>query len=469
MWADFYGRKSSKDEGRSVASQEKDYLADCEEQGLEVGRKFSDPERSASRYATRTRPDYAELLAHIRAGQCELLCLWESSRGSRDLGEWVTFLDLCRKQGVLIRVISHARTYDVRVRRDWRTLADDGVDSDDESQKISERTTRGKRDAAAEGRPVGRRGFGWVRVYDQHGKVTTQTPDPKTGPVAAEIITRIAAGELAGRVADDLNARGVSAAEGGVWTDRQVRQVAINPTYGGFRVHRGQVTGKGTWEPLVDIAVWERARARMTAHPTTGTSHVSHWLSGAITCGLCGGNLRSSPRKIGDAYQCRDCFKVSASARGLEPVVEEHILGRLRRADAAALFVPAADDSEVRAAMDAEQTLRDRLDALADDLGLPERVLARRAALLQAELVAATRKVQRLALPPELSDLAGVDVVAEWSNFPAATRRGITRRIADIRLMPGTRYDGPRFNMLRLGSSRWVGDPMTWAEHWALG
>lgn len=468
--ADFYGRKSSLDDGRSVASQEKDFEADCDANGFKPGRRFRDPDRSASRYAKKDRPEYAQLLALLASGDCEMLSIWESARGSRDLGEWAALLNLCRSQGVLIRVISHGRTYDVRNRRDWRALADEAVDAADESEKISERTTRGKRDAAAEGRPVGRLGYGWKRTYDRRGRAESQIPDPETGPIVKGIIERIAAGDTCGVVARDLNERGIVAAEGGQWTDRQVRQLAIRPAYAGLRVHRGKVVGEGTWEPLVPRETWERAHARLTAHPATGTSYVSHWCTGAVLCGLCGGNLRASPRKTGDAYACRDCFKVSASARGLEGVLEPLILGRLRKADVTSLIAKRSTDAELRAALAEETTLRDRLEehyreAARGDLSAAGLAAVER--LLLADIEKAAAKVGRLALPSELSDLAGQtgdEIAARWPGYTARRKRDITKLLADIRLLPGTRYDGPRFNHYRLDPSRWVGEEKTWGE-----
>ena len=47
---------------------------------------------SASRFATKTRDDFARLLADLESGAfaADVLILWESSRGSRRVGEWVT-------------------------------------------------------------------------------------------------------------------------------------------------------------------------------------------------------------------------------------------------------------------------------------------------------------------------------------------------------------------------------------------
>ncbi len=45
----------------------------------------SRPGLSASRFATRDRPDYQRLLADISAGKLDVVVLWEASRGDRKL------------------------------------------------------------------------------------------------------------------------------------------------------------------------------------------------------------------------------------------------------------------------------------------------------------------------------------------------------------------------------------------------
>jgi len=471
--ADFYGRKSTKDDGRSVASQEKDFRSDCVDEGHEIGRVFADPDRSASRYARKPRPDYDELLKHIQAGDCELLSLWESSRGSRDLGDWVRLLDLCRKHRVLIRIISHGRTYDVRVRRDWRTLADEGVDSADESEKISERVRRGKRMAAADGRPCARLAYGFIRVYDERGKFVEQIEHPEQAPIVREIVTAIKDGKSSGQIAKRLNARGVPTPLGGPWTDKQVRQIAIKPSYAGLRVHQGEVIGPGSWEPIVDPAIWQAAVAILTApgRKAKADSTLVHWLTGAVSCGLCGHALGTTPRRgFGTSYACRNCHRVSASARGLESTIEQIILPRLRREDAAELFVPRADIETVRAAMDEEKALRDRLAAFHAEAGkingLSPAAIAAAERDLNPQIEAAAAKVRRLSAPSDCEELEGIDIAENWEDLSVRTRRNVVRRIADVRLAPGTKGDGPRFNPLRLSGSRWINDERTWGEIW---
>jgi DNA invertase Pin-like site-specific DNA recombinase len=474
--ADAYLRKSSKDDGRSVESQEDEWREDCGDQGLEPGRIFADPDKSASRYTKKRRPDYEALVEHVSAGACRLLWMWEASRGDRRAGRWLDFLDLCREHGTLIRVKEHGRTYDPRIRRDWKSLADEGVNSDNESQLLSERIQRGKNRAAKVGRPCARLAYGFKRVYDERGNWVEQVEHPEQAPIVRQIIERIADGEAIYAIAQDLNDRQVTAPLGGQWTQQQVRQIAVKASYAGKRVHRGAIVGDGLWEPIVDPQVWQTAYD-LLADPSRRRhqdGRMIHWLASAVTCGLCkAGTLMSVPRhNSGPAYICRACLRVSASARGLEGAVEPLILGRLRRGDAAQLFVPRNDDGALQAAMAEEKRLRSHLAgfvkrAANPDSGITPDTLDDLESEMRPKIDAATLKVKRLSTPPALAKLAGVDVVGRWGDLEARVRRDVVVAIAEIQLDPPLAAIGPRFDRRRLGNSRWVGDPVTWGQYWA--
>jgi site-specific DNA recombinase len=481
MRADFYGRKSSKDDGRSIDGQEADYQQDCVEQDLLPGRRFADPDRSASRYARRRREDYDDLLHHIESGGCQLLWLWEASRGSRKLGEWVTLIDLLREQRIHVRIFVHGRTYDPTNAHDYRTLAYEGVESSHESEKISVRARRGKRMAAMSGRPVGRVGFGFRRIYDpETGKLDTQVPHPDQAPIVREIIKRISRGDASEAIARDLNRRGVSVPAQKpdkprmLWSGAQVRQIAVKPSYAGMRVHQGRILGDANWAPLVDPDLWLAAHARLTVpgrRPPSGPG-LAHWLAGAVTCGLCGGVLRSAKRSTGrDAYACGDCHRVSASARLLEPAVRRLILARWRRADFGRLLIPRRDDAALRAAEMEEAALRAQIgDAYAKAAlpvgkgGISAGALASIEAGLLPRVEAAAERARRLSLPPAMADLVGVDVEACWDDLSPSTRRDVVRFLAHLVLDPGPRNGLRVLDRSRLARSRWVGDSRTWGE-----
>lgn len=114
-------------DSRSVGEQEAENRAACDAQRwlLAPDDVYTDNDRSASRFATKSRPDWQRLAGDLEAGRYDVLVLWEPSRGSRELVVWAALLDVCRERGVLIHVTSHRRTYDPREPRDWRTLAED--------------------------------------------------------------------------------------------------------------------------------------------------------------------------------------------------------------------------------------------------------------------------------------------------------------------------------------------------------
>ena len=142
-----------------VAGRTTEARRSIEEQNADNRRRASArdgrlPARSRTRTARlpgspRARPAYKEMLAAIRDDELDVVVLWESSRGGRELEAWAGFLNACRKHRVKIHMTSHSRTYDMTVGRDWRSLAEDGVDSGYECEKTCERALRA-------GRPVPR-------------------------------------------------------------------------------------------------------------------------------------------------------------------------------------------------------------------------------------------------------------------------------------------------------------------------
>lgn len=116
------------------------------------------------------------------------------------------------RPGVKVHVTQHGRTYDPRNGRDWRSLAEDGVDSAYESEKISVRVRRGKADGKMAGRPQGSVAYGVHRVRDPERTVRAwvrDEPDPKSGPVVQEIVRRVGERQSYKAIARSLNERGI--------------------------------------------------------------------------------------------------------------------------------------------------------------------------------------------------------------------------------------------------------------------
>ena len=150
---------------RSIEEQNKANQAECDRNGWTITERYEDPGLSASRFATKDRPEYRRLLADIRAGKLDVVVLWESSRGDRELAGWALFLNACREARTRIYITTHGRLYDMANGRDWRNLAEDGVDSGYESEKTSMRVRRAVAAKMQTGEPFGHCPYGYEREY----------------------------------------------------------------------------------------------------------------------------------------------------------------------------------------------------------------------------------------------------------------------------------------------------------------
>lgn len=471
--ADIYGRKSSDDRGKSVNDQLVEGQAAVEENGWTLGRVFTDDNRSASRFARKEREDFAELLDHIRGGQCELLVLWESSRGSRRLAEWAEFLELCRERAVRLHVVSHQRTYDVRIARDWKQLATDGVDAHAESNVTSERSLRGKRRSAAAGRPAGKLQFGFRRVYDDAGVFVEQVEHPDQAPLVREAAQRVLAGEACNSIAVDFNARGIPGPRGGRWDLTQVKRLCTMPAYAGLRQHQGQVVGKAAWKGIHDEDTYSRLLARLSdpKRRTQRDSSLKHVLSGLIRCALCESVMRVLSNRGYLCYTCRGCLRTSVRTTSVEAFIIEMVLVRLERGDAVSVFSRperAEDTAKAQAEVAAFEGRLAPFYAAASAGKISATGLAAIEADLLPQIEAAkARAVSAQVVVPEPIRKLVEAPRKRWPDLTVSQQReAIGLLVAELKV--GSVGRGKRvFDFHRLGESRWVNDRLRWRDHWS--
>lgn len=469
MLSDSYLRKSTVDAGKSVARQERDWRNDCATNGFTPGRAFIDPDLSASRYARKARPDYAALVEHIRSGGCQMLSLWEASRGSRDMGEWVALLDLCRKHGVLIRIFGgDPETFDPRKQRDREALLREGINAESESDTIARRARDGARDLAYAGKPPGPLLYGYTRTYDERGKLKEQTIHAERAAIVRRCAQDTLRGVSLNSQAQRLNDAGITSPQGGLWTGHGIARMLMNPGYVGKRIHNGEIIGDAVWPALLTaedhtaLCVLLRTPGRRIHADST----LAHELSGAATCGVCGSVLRTLKAS---RYLCltRGCMKVSAAIEPMDRLVGDMMCARLSRSDAAAVFAPAVDDAALAAAKKELDELKAHLAGFVEQAAmrkLSAESLAAVEAGIKPQIEEAQRRVRALSTPPTLAKYAGIDVAAEWPNLEPAVRREFILALASVVLSPVGK--GGRWSIWRLGGSRWHGDALTWGEHW---
>lgn len=314
----------------STDRQHTDNQRAVEQQGWELHpRPFQDIDKSASRYSRKRRDGFEALVEALEEGTfgADVLVLWESSRGSRRVGEWVDLVDLCSEADVKIWVTTHGRVYNPGNPRDRRSLLEDAVDSEYESSKTSERLLATVRMNAEAGRVHGKNLYGYRRVkeYDRarHKDVLVKiVEDEVQGPVVREAVRRVIAGESYYQIAKSFNERKIAPRrraykehnEGKGWTSVSIKQMVETPAYRGLRQHtrdgvRELISG-AQWPRLISDQEWAGLQARFAADKGKWGSHRSdelkHMLSGVARCGVCGSIVRVGKQNAGRRQVVRD-------------------------------------------------------------------------------------------------------------------------------------------------------------------
>jgi site-specific DNA recombinase len=432
--AAIYVRLSQKGK-RSLEEQEQAGREACDTNGWPVAEVYSDTV-SASRFAREDRPDWARLLADLEAGRFGVLVLWESSRGDRDPETWMALLRRCREHKILIHVVSEDHTYDPAKARDWKSLAESGIDSAYESEKTSLRVQRSMAGAAHRGRPHGPTVYGYERVYDSRtGHLKEQRANPVTAPVVAEIVRRLAAGEPVSTVTADLNNRKIPSPRGGIWQRGQVRKVGLNPAYIAKRLYAGELFD-AQWPPLVPTSQHYSVVRRM-GEPDRKASRPGsqkYLLSYLARCGVCGAYLKGVPRsgrRGRDMYGCSAAGHVYAGMREMDDHVarfarEEMYSPQFREALGTLM---ATDELAVRA-RDTAAELRARLDELARMAAAGE-ISPRGYQVAEAELLPKIAEADKRAAAHPIPGIPEpTDIYATWEEMLIPQRRELVAWLA---------------------------------------
>lgn len=470
--AGIYGRNSH-GEAKSIEDQLRLGWAAVAENGWVVpeGGEYSD-DSSASRYRSKERDDWARLLVDLDTGALDVLVLWKSARGSRDDVEWLLMLRQCRTRGVLIHVMADRRTYDPRISRDWKTLAEDGIAAAYYSEELSENVLRGVRDAAILGQPAGRPSFGYDRRYDEETQRPMRVPNQHV-PIVVEIFDRLDMLTPISVLERDFRARDLPSPRG-KWTRRTIRVIAGNPSYIGKREYRGELY-EAQWPAIVDERVFWRVQSllaspeRKTTRPGSGKYLLSY-----VAVSPCGSHIARGNGKR-DQYGCVEDGCTYIPRIEADEIVTLAILARLDQPDARQLY--AQDDARIAAAMAEADRYRLQLEearvSFESPDGISAEALARKERALLPLIEDASRRSRGAGVSGALDRLISADdKAAAWAALEMAARREVVKALARVVIgKPTQRLPrlSPRDVRLteaaaRLGGSSWVGDPRSWRE-----
>lgn len=455
---------------RSTEEQHEDNERETKNFGVTlVGEPYTDVDRSASRFARKAREDFGRLVDDLRADRfgADYLVLWESSRGSRRVGEWVELVDLLEQHQHKVFVTTHGRLYDPANPRDRRSLLEDAVDSEYESGKMSKRLRRAQAANAAAGRPNGPVPYGYQRRYDPVTRLlVAQEPHPDRAPVVRELYGRLLAGHSMRSIAADFNRQGIRNASGRPFTSSHLRSIATTPAYAGYRVHvpdRGPARPPtsvawatrvpAVWPALVEEPTWLAVQrllesaGRRERRPGRGV----HLLSTIARCGECGGVLGVRYYNGVLRYRCRPRTCVTVDQEPLDTLATELMLDFLADPEAFEMLASAAarEHEELERVRAELGPLRARLDELADAVAAGEmsaRLAGRAEAEIQRQVNALEKQERALVAPHDLQGLMepGPDVAARWLSAPMSTQRAVAALLltpewlGELRVMHGS-------------------------------
>ena len=353
-----YSRISIEDQSKySLPSQQKA----CRE--LAAKRSFSTPAAyqfvdDGGLSTVLDRPALTALRAAVRSGVIKAVFVYDLDRLSRKLGHQCLLLDEFDKYGCEVVFVSspNESTADSGGRM---ALQMRGVYSEYEKERIRERTMRGSRERAKQGKAISA-GYGYKLKAD--GKLVI---DKKRAPVVVRIFKLTIAGRSAADVATALNADGIPSPSGGRWSRGSISALLKRRAYIG-EVHYGKTTkaepqqrrkpavagkdpatsSKATppeqWiaiacPAILDRATWDAAQSSIdhTRTVRSGRPSLTYLLRGLLRCGQCGAALSGAESHSHHYYNCvgrngserrRYCGQRGIRVDVIEPQVWERTL-----------------------------------------------------------------------------------------------------------------------------------------------
>lgn len=395
---------------------------------------------SASRFATKAREGWLALLEDIKSGKVNAVIMRTTSRGSRQMGEWVEFLDLARDMHVLVHVIQDRRTYDPARYRDRKSLLNAGTDAEAFSDELSETIKEGVETAMLSGAAWSHVPLGLAKVRAENGKATGEAVLTADAPRVRRLFEMVDQGH-------SINA---ASKETGIYRQQALALLKKLAYIGKRRVNGELVDCR--WPAIVPEATFWRVQAILAANPGAGKRPGAYrsLLAHFARCGKCGGEVITEKRSYGRAYRCNGngCFAIRET--DADPAALYFAAAVLMGDSVLERYLPRDDDSAAAMA----QAEADRLQAELDEwlsAGISPRAYAIKEGELLPQIEAATARAEELrraghpALRP-LEQFAHMDLPEVWQRADAAftvlaglplnARRDLLRQVFDVKLYP---------------------------------
>ena len=433
--------KDDKKDQLGVGRQEADCRELAERRGLEVVTVFADDDRSAWD-RTVVRDSFEALLGALKTGEADALIVYHMDRLARRHGDLERLEEICEAVGFMTYTVESG-DFDLATAAGQQQAENAVSAAKGESKRISERTKRKHKELASMGKaPGGRSPYGYRWEFpDRSREKGNYLLNDTEAHALRTMARRILEGASTLAVSRELDAAGITTREGRPWHHSTVRAVLTNPAVAGLRVHRREIAGPGTWEPILDRTLWEQVRATV-ADPARKRTRPArkHLLSGLVVNTL-GETMNGSTVADKPFYVTRSPAERSTQipALGLEEFVVEAMLQVF---DKTTLPTPEQPDNPSGNDITGLEAELAELAALrgSGEISLPEWMAARKP--LTERLQAARKAAGTPKRAPREVKLLSVPgaVRQAWPTLDFAQRREILSTVLDrITIGPATK------------------------------
>lgn len=295
----FYGRYSSANQTeQSIEGQ----LHVCEkyaaENGIIIVKQYIDRALSGT---TDKRPQFLQMIADSAHGGFDTVLVYKLDRFARNRYDSALHKKKLRDNGV--RVVSATEPLSDTPEG---IILEGMLESIDEyfSAELSRKVTRGLHESIQKGYYISTSTPLGYKIVDRRLEL-----DPETLPIIRRIFAEYADGKPVNRIANELNAEGLTV-NGRAFKPDTMHRWLCNELFIG-RYHYGELTMEVP--AAIDMRTWERVRERKAEARTRfreRTPDFHYFLTGKAVCGVCGKPLCGHPTKTNyNYYYCRNCRK----------------------------------------------------------------------------------------------------------------------------------------------------------------
>lgn len=438
--------------GAGVERQIQDCQGLADQLGWSVRKVYQDNDVSA--FTGKVRPEYQALLDDLAAGLVDAILVWHTDRLHRRPIELEAFIDLVEDRDIQIRAVQGG-ALDLGSSAGRMTARILGSVARQESEHKGDRIRRARQQRALEGRwNGGRRCYG----YETDGH-TVQVLEAKE---VATIADNLIAGLSLRAVVRDLNERGISTTNGGVWSSTAVRELMLSPRIAGLSVYKGEVVGQAKWPRLLSEDVW-RAVGAILSDPSRKTNHrgaAVRWFgSGIYRCGVCGSSdVRVSSVDGRRRYRCRNriagqpTVHVGRDAALLDEYIEALIIARLSRPDFLEALPTPDTKIDVTELQGERRVFQVRQVQLSDAFARGEITLSQLTTgtrIIEGEIDAIEEQLARMSSSSVFNELyRSNDVRAMWDSMALDKRRVVLESLMTVTILrtkPGRAANGSYF------------------------